>query len=191
MSAVLTAISRTSRHTSMRVHGNSANIDFDPPDLPNKFIEVRRVAQGTRITSNFPVTPSAHFSILTPLTVERSTAFAFFSDLTRKPQPVFGGASIWVVHIELYIAEHNMRFGDFTAMDGNRVLQRAKMPDMFNLSTDEFDEDVSPLRCHVYQLSLDRRVYSGLGLTFDMGFNMAGQDQSEITLIGAKAVFFS
>ncbi|HEY3579952.1 MAG TPA: hypothetical protein VGK82_05390, partial [Pyrinomonadaceae bacterium] len=115
----------------------------------------------------------------------RNVAFTFFGDLTRKPQPVFAGVSIWVVHIELYLNVSNIRFGDFTAMDGNRVLQRVNMDDMFNLSTDEFEEDVSPLHCRVYQTSLDRRVYSGLGLTFGMGFT----EQSDITLIGAKAVF--
>jgi hypothetical protein len=120
------------------------------------------------------------------LTVERNAAFTFFGDFTRKPQPVFAGVSIWVVHIELYLNVSHVTFGDFTAMDGNRVLQRVKMDDMFNLSTDEFEEDVSALHCRVYRTSLDRRVYSGLGLTFGMGFT----EQSDITLIGAKAVFF-
>ena len=186
MSAIFTALGRNDHYVSMRVHGNSAQIDFDPPDLPNKSIAVRRVTQGTHITSNFQSNASAHFSIPTPLTVERNAAFTFFGDFTRKPQPVFAGVSIWVVHIELYLNVSHVTFGDFTAMDGNRVLQRVKMDDMFNLSTDEFDEDVSPLHCRVYQTSLDRRLYSGLGLTFGMGFT----EQSDITLIGAKAVFF-
>jgi hypothetical protein len=86
MAKVFAMASRVNRSVSMRVHGTSAHVQPDaPPDLPSSFFTVTRVPRGTLITSNYPAHVAVHFSIPTPLVVERNPAL---HGLATSPEPV-------------------------------------------------------------------------------------------------------
>ncbi len=71
-SSLVYAVTRNVRYASMRVHGVSALVEYDPPDLPDrKHVVVERLPQGTRVSSNYSPEVSLHFSIPTPLIVDR------------------------------------------------------------------------------------------------------------------------
>jgi hypothetical protein len=189
----LRELSRVSRHVSMRIHGTAAHVQPDsPPDIPEKFLSIERIPTGTLLSSNYPAHMSVHFAIPTPLTVERTESFLGLAIQPSAPAPVFKGHSVRVVRIEIYVAASNAAFGTFMAMDGDRnIFQRNMHPDLLveiPPSHEYFEEPGgAPYGC-----DLSRRVYRGLGVTFEMGFTRTtiGYPQhSEILLVGAKAIF--
>jgi hypothetical protein len=77
-------------------------------------------------------------------------------------------------------------------VDGNRKIAQANMDDLNILvpPDDEYREETFPLTTYTCELS--RRVYTALGVTFDLGFTDFGEpERSQILLIGAKAIFVS
>jgi hypothetical protein len=184
-------ISRVSRYVSMRMHGTSAQIQSDtPPDNPDKKLSIERIPAGTLITSNFPAHMSVHFAIPTPLTVERTESFLGLA--TQLSAPVFKGASVRVVHIEIYLTASNVALGTFKAMDGNRKIFQGSMDDLFTLIPSDdpyFEQSPGTFIC-----DLNQRVLTGLGVTFELGFTDAAfgdPEHSRVLLVGAKAIFHS
>jgi hypothetical protein len=185
-----------SRYVSMRIHGTSAQVQPDsPPDIPEKFLSIERISTGTLLSSNYPANMSVHFAIPTPLTVERTESFLGFAIRPGAPAPtapVFKGTSVRVVRIEIYLdaSAGDARFGTFMAMDGNRNIFQRNMDalDVLIPTSHEYFEEPGGR----YGCDLNRRVYTGLGVTFEMGFTRSSigyPEHSEILLVGAKAIF--
>lgn len=186
-------IRSVSRYVSMRVHGTSAHVQpGPPPDHPDKISTIERVPGGTLISSNYPAAMSVHFAIPTNLAVERTESFL---GLTTQPSaPVFKGTSVRVVRIEIYLTASHAAFGTFKAMDGNRKLFQGNMNDLAILipSDDEYIEESFPVQ--TYTCDLNKRVYTGLGVSFEVSFTEAAfgdQEHTQILLVGAKAIFLS
>jgi hypothetical protein len=180
------------RYVSMRMHGTSAQIQPDPGSPAGLSIE--RVPEGTLITSNSRAHMSVHFAIPTPLTTERTEGLlAVFNE---KREPVFKGASVSVVHIEIYLNAVSADFRTFTALDGNRKIFQADMDTLGPtgvLTDDPYFEELLPgAQMQKFGCDLDQRVLTvltGLGVTFDFGFG--DEPNRQVLLIGAKAVFSS
>lgn len=184
-------VSRLNRYTSMRVHGTSTHVQPDaPPDSPSKFLNVERRAEGTLISSNYPAHMSVHFSIPTPLTVERTESLFTLSGLSQANTPVFKGSSVMVVRVQLFLNPGGNKLGPFRVMDGNQTIAKGNMDDLFILipSDDVYIEESFPM--NTYTLNLNKRVYTALGVTFELGFT-SSFDPSQLLLIGAKAIFLS
>ncbi|HEV7643738.1 MAG TPA: hypothetical protein VGO50_07290 [Pyrinomonadaceae bacterium] len=182
-------------YTSMRVHGNSAHVQAERPEAPRQLtIEYQR--QGTLAYANYDAHMTAHFSIPTPLSVERTESILGFSVFQPKTEPVFKESSVWVDRVEIYLTASNAAFGMFWAMDGNQTLFKGKVdPDLnFLISNDDLYYEKGLESVTTYGVDIGKRVKSGLGLSFEMNFTQAAigdPDRSRILLIGAKAIFSS
>jgi hypothetical protein len=177
-------VSNVSRYVSMRVHGTSAQVQSDTPENAERFT-IQRVPQGTRIKADFPARLSVHLSIPTPLLVEHTEPLLV---LANQPSPqVFKGTAVSVVRIELYLDARGLNLGLSTlrAMDGDRPIAQAKMDDLPIITNDEYSEE-SLTQQNTYFLELNKRVYTALGLSFDVSFT---DDRRDILVIGAKAIF--
>ncbi len=185
------------RYTSMRVHGNSAHVQAEPPDDPvKKQLTIEHQRQGTLAYANYDAHMTAHFSIPTPLSVERTESILGFSVFQPKTEPVFKESSVWVDRVEIYLTASNAAFGTFWAMDGHTTLFKGKVdPDLNGListSDTHYEEGLKSIT--TYGVDIGKRVFSGLGLSFEMNFTQAdigNADRNKILLIGAKAIFSS
>ncbi|WCM53506.1 hypothetical protein OH720_10990 [Pseudomonas sp. WJP1] len=185
----------SNRYISMRVHGTSAHVQTEPPpDQPDKkIVKVERVPQGTLITANFPASMTIHFSIPTPLIIERTRSLFSFAQITtlRTSTPVFEGTSISAVRIQLYLKTCNGIFGELKIMDGDKVILNENMVNLNTLipTNDEYNEE--PLSQASFTIDINKRIYNALGVSFDANFSHAAfnSDNTEILLIGAKVIF--
>jgi hypothetical protein len=185
------------RYTSMRVHGNSAHVQAEAPDNPElKRVTIEHQRQGTLASANYDAHMTAHFSIPTPLSAERTESILGFSVFQPKTEPVFKETSVWVDRVEIYLTASNANFSTFWAMDGNQTLfkgnMQADLTVVLSAADTHYEEGLKSVT--TYGVDIGKRVYSGLGLSFEMNFTQAAigdADRSRILLIGAKAIFSS
>lgn len=173
------------RYVSMRMHGTSAQIQPDPGSPAG--LSVERVPEGTLITSKASAHMSVHFAIPTPVTTERTEGLLVL--FNQKREPVFKGASVRVVHIEIYLTAFHANFRTFMAMDGNQKIFQADMGTLHTLIRPEDPYFEERPQTDMFSCDLDQRVLTGLGVTFDLLF--ADNPNPRVLLIGAKAIFSS
>jgi hypothetical protein len=184
-------VSRVSRYVSVRVHGTSAQIQLDEPPSGGEFIRIERLPTGTQISSNTPAHLSVHFSIPTPLLVEHTEPL--FVLRNQPSAPVFKDSSISVVRIELYLNVRPSRVGfrRLRAMDGDHTIAQDDTTELaVDPNVDEYSEEM-PNILPMYVLQLNKRVYTALGVSFEMFFTSAANDfeHGQILLVAAKAIF--
>lgn len=191
------AVNVNVRYVSMRVHGTSAHVQYDPPDSPVKQLIVERIPQGTMVTSNYTTGVSVHFSIPTPLIVDRVQSIVppvvDRDPNDREVAHVFDGASVWVhrVAIDLGTTKHDAIMGSIEVWDGGRRLFHAADASSLVLLAQQLDaflESPNPTRRDVIEVELDKRVYSGLGVTLNIRLQ-AESDRNRFLVHTARAVF--
>ncbi|MED5815793.1 hypothetical protein VST63_25830 [Mycolicibacterium sp. 050232] len=174
----------------MRVHGTSAQIQYhSQPDTPAKYVRAVPRKSGMRVESNFPAQLSIHMSVPTPLIVDRTEPLLSFG--TRSKPQIFESRSVHVERLQVFLKLTRASVGTFTAMDGNRKLVETEMSKLYKLipSDDQYIEDSLPA-VTVYTCDIDRKLLGALGFSFEVGMQSFGE-QSEILVVGAKAVFRS
>jgi hypothetical protein len=160
------------------------------PDTPAKYVRVIRRTSGTRVESNFPAQLSIHMSIPTPLTVDRTEPLLSFR--TRSTPQVFESRSVHVERLQVFLKLTRASVGTFTAMDGNRKLVETEMPKLYKLipSNDQYIEDSLP-NVTAYTCDIGRKLVGALGFSFEVGMQSFGGEQSDVLVVGAKAIFRS
>lgn len=189
MKPLNSTVTKASRYTSMRVHGNSAHVEFTSPE-PGKIVKVSRQAKGTLIQSNYPAQVEVYFSIPSPLTVDKKFSLAsIFRRLFSGPvEKVFEGSHLRVVRVEVYIGEkHAVNLGLLRVMDGDRYLvntQVSVLP-LIEANTDPyFEESTGSI-----VLKLNHEVQTALGVELSATFTNFDLEENQLQLIAAKAVF--
>lgn len=206
-SSLVYAVTRNVRYASMQVHGVSALVEYDPPDLPDrKHVVVERLPQGTRVSSNYSPEVSLHFSIPTPLIVDR-VELTFQRVPHQDPndfevEHVFDGASVWVCRVAIAFVSNPggstftmPKIGSIEVWDGGRRLFQhsdASSLVLIPAQLDAFRESPNPTSETVIEFELNKRVYSGLGvtLTIMLGAQLDHNEESSFLAHSAKAVFY-
>ena len=187
-----TTLTSSRRIVSMRVHGTSANIQYNAAE-PERIVTVTRLPGGTSIQSNYPAQIEAYFSIPTPVIVERG--FSLVSILRRlfsgPAEKVFEGVRLRVVRVEVYTGEnHGINLDRITVMDGDRKLASAQISalPLIDANSDPYLE--SSTGSIVFELN--HEVRTALGIEISGGFvNWGTLEENQLQLVAAKAVFVS
>lgn len=182
---------KSSQYISMRVHGTSAHIHYDPADMPAKQVRITYSSGGTIVESNYPAHIGIYFSIPTPVQVEkRSLLFTLISRIFTRDQVdrVFEGLHLRVVRVEIYLGnQRGVNLGELEIMDGSKKLASAAVSTipLIDANTDPYQEK-SP---GTIRYDIDREVDIALGIKLTAGFSNLNFDENQLHLIAAKAIF--
>lgn len=184
------ALSKNKQFISMRVHGNSAHIEYSPPDIPQKVANIKHEVNGTFLRSNYTTSFDLHFSIPSPLIVEKPFRLASFirwpfrSD--EKEEPIFAGSYLRVIRVEIYLGNkyRDARFGNLTIMDGDKKI--VSLPATYTTiptSDPYYESSIGTFNC-----DLNKPIHVGLGISLTGQFTET-KSNNELQVIAAKAIF--
>ncbi|MFN8382066.1 MAG: hypothetical protein U0V02_09010 [Anaerolineales bacterium] len=189
MKPLNSTVTKASRYTSMRVHGNSAHVEYTSPE-PGKIVKVSRHTKGTLIQSNYPAQVEIYFSIPSPLIVDRK--FSLISIFQRlfsgSVEKVFDGSHLRVVRVEVYIGDKNaVNLGQIRVMDGDRYLANSQISTLpaVDANTDSYLETPAGY----FILELNHEVHTALGIELTATFTNFELEENQLQIIAAKAVF--
>lgn len=186
-------ISNSSKYISMRVHGNSVHVEHSIPDIPSKTFSVIAQSSGTLIQTNYASNFEFHFSIPSPLIIEKKSSIVsvirrLFGGSDDKVEPVFQNSKLRVVRVEIYLdySREKTSLGTVTAMDGKRKLFSADINTLplIDVNTDSYKEPPDG----TIRFDLNHVVETALGVSLSGRFINVGE-MMELKVIAAKAIF--